>query len=86
MVASMSILYVVLSQYVESEHFLLLLTIALLVTNLVANSTDKKKHLMNLPVVVLILETQQDGIWTVPSLEIPTNISGPMSFPFFYDA
>ena len=38
----MSILYVVLSQYVESEHFLLLLTIALLVTNLVANSTDKK--------------------------------------------
>ena len=39
-VASMSILYVVLSQYVESPHFLLLLTIALLVTN----SGDNNKN------------------------------------------
>ena len=39
-VASTSILYIVLSQYVESPHFLLLLTIALLVTN----STDNNKN------------------------------------------
>ena len=44
--------------------------------------------MINVLVLVLILETQpqQEGNWTVQSLEILSNISRPMSFPLEYDA
>ena len=78
-VASMSILYVVLSQYVPT-----LFAFAYHCPISDQFHGQQQKHLINVLVLVLILETQpqQEGIWTVQSLEIPTNISRPMSFPF----
>ena len=49
---------------------------------------QQQKHLINVLVLVLILENQPQqgkkefGLYSVQSLEIPSNISRPMSFPF----